>query len=495
MEYMSYGASEIKEKEVKVKTTVLELSLDPRYTMFDIPAAFREIIQNAMDEHDLGNRMEILRGSKIRGKLPEGHVDPISIVNYGSTMGRECLLMGGTSKREVNRKCPSCGHSDHNDADRSSCWNCCEELPKPRGKHGEGFKVAALVFLRNGYTVRVRTNTETWMFFTENSKNFGGAELMKVKVSPATPVEFIAFEIGGVDEQTWKEATSMCLAINPPKAHESVKVGEHDLILTSDAFRGHIFSQGLHVTQVDSLHYGYDLYNLKLDRDRKSADYYSQKECIARVLAKAVNENALSVEDIMSLPDNCDEQSALDYEYQYMSTPDSFAEKMAEEFIKKYGEEAVAVASQAEAMQAGQLGFYGVTVPRGIRSIINSKLGDFSKKAKKRELDESKIYSQDELSEVERNNLDWATAALNLVEDWLTPGLVSVVDFFGDRVLGTYRGTDDHINLNKSILANRQSLMEVYIHEVAHKYGPDGSDSHRRGIERIAATLISTFVN
>lgn len=473
------------EKAVKANV-VVELSLAEKYVgSWSICDALREVIQNALDEADAGNPLEIFWGSKLRGRLPEGHTNPVSIINNGAKMTRECLLMGGTTKRDGFRKCKKCGLKGS--TEQTYCYGCNEEFPKYRGKHGEGFKVAWLVLLRNGLTVRTRVNNEVWTPFMEKSATFG-TEILKVKISPAQEVDFISFEIGGLTQETWDEFAKDIIAINPPSKWDAVTVGR-SILLKGEKYKGKVFSQGLPVETVENLCWGYDLYELELDRDRKTASSSSLNNCITTLLREALKERLITAQDLMNLPEDCREQDALYSEYNWSPTTE-FAETVAKSFTAAYGENAIPVASMEEASMAGQFGMLGVIVPRGLRAVICSHLGKVQQKTRKKEMEAKVVHKMEDINSIEKANLLWAFGLLSQVELWLDLDKVSVVDFHGSRILGTFLASTESVRLNRSVLSDRAELFSTFLHEIAHKYGSDGTDDHRCNIERIAAQVV-----
>ena len=94
----------------ELKSTTLELTINTGYvSSWDLWSACREILQNALDAHDQGYKMTIMRG---KGANPT-----VYIKNEGVSLDRKALLLGTTSKDGGGF----------------------------RGKFGEGLKLALLV--------------------------------------------------------------------------------------------------------------------------------------------------------------------------------------------------------------------------------------------------------------------------------------------------------------------------------------------------------------
>lgn len=79
---------------------------------------------------------------------------------------------------------------------------------------------------------------------------------------------------------------------------------------------------------------------------------------------------------------------------------------------------------------------------------------------------------------------------MNLVEARFSLKILQVVDFYGEGTQGTYN-MEHGVRLARKILADREKLMAVLVHEVAHMDAPvDGSAEHRDGCDSIFAKIV-----
>ena len=104
----------------------IELSITPDYVNWGVWESVREIFQNAVDAHDIGNPMSYKY-------YPNQQM--LVIANEGASIERRNLALGGSSKRSDSRQ---------------------------RGKYGEGMKLAWASLLERGYTVTIASQGETW---------------------------------------------------------------------------------------------------------------------------------------------------------------------------------------------------------------------------------------------------------------------------------------------------------------------------------------------
>lgn len=113
---------------------IYDLSLSRDYVSnWGTQEAIRELLQNAIDSNSNGHEMYIDYNS---------NKELLTIGNKYTSIGSEELILGNSSKR--------------NDSSQIGCY-------------GEGFKLALLVLLRNGYKVWInnckkKMVTKIWLF-------------------------------------------------------------------------------------------------------------------------------------------------------------------------------------------------------------------------------------------------------------------------------------------------------------------------------------------
>jgi hypothetical protein len=194
--------------------------------------ACREILQNSIDQCRESFQSDMVFDYDVDRKQ----------LRIGATKCRitpKTLLLGNTTKR---------GNRDR------------------LGEHGEGYKLAMLVLLRNSYSVEISNGSEVWLPRLEHSPEFDEHVLRVDRVS-ANGNEFdgVVFTIRDVNQDKFGE---VCANYLP--GHDG------DRILEEDFQRGRIFVGGLFVCDVKGLSYGYDFRpgRLKMDRDRQLLDSF-----------------------------------------------------------------------------------------------------------------------------------------------------------------------------------------------------------------------------
>lgn len=221
--------------------TKYELSLTkdyvPSWTLTD---AVREFFQNALDQQT------VMKDNHMFWYYNEDNA-VFSIGNKHSILEPKSLLLGSTSKAD----------------DESTI-----------GQFGEGYKVATLVLLRLGKTVKIYNYgaKEVWTPRFSKSRKYG-TEILVFDVDKkypwtSVPDNNLTIEIGNITEEESFEIGSLNLHMQEGYSYYETQFGN---ILLEKDLRGQVFVNGLHVCNYNNYNYGYDFKaeHIKLDRDRK----------------------------------------------------------------------------------------------------------------------------------------------------------------------------------------------------------------------------------
>jgi hypothetical protein len=423
----------------------IELTINTNYVpSWGTWEAVREILQNAKDADDLGHKMEVKYHPK---------TERLVIKSEGADLTRETLLLGATSKA---------GRSDQ------------------RGQFGEGYKLALLVLARQGAEVTIHTPRETWVPTLTDSTTFDGAEVLTIRTRPRkSRTQSVEFVVKGITEAAWRSVQANCLFLQTAMPHIKTHAGS---VLTDPELANKLFVGGLFVSDLpDRYRYGYDLQNVHLDRDRKMAEPWSLRWEISKVLNEAVADDQLDLDKVLRMDSG--EMKAMAENTEYIK---QVAAKVVQEFEAENGEDAVAVDDMAQAQRAGQHGMKAVVVSREKRLVIEACKGKLDDRIQDRDTDTKVLVQPDDLGADECANLVWATELVEVFAG-LTEA-VQVVEFYGERIDGCTDGKT--IRLARRILTNRAQLIATFVHEVAHRHGPDGSAEHRAAIEDIFAKIV-----
>lgn len=444
----------------------LELTFNARYISakstersggWGIWEAVREFMQNAKDADEIGHKMWVTYTGGAKGKRGKLH-----IVNKHVSFGRESLVLGGTTKDGDDRQ---------------------------RGKFGEGFKLAAAVLVDHGCPVTIENGGEIWIPRLGTSDKFGGAEILLIDVySNPDPQNQYHVVIEDVSRGDYRVIKERCLFLGK-LAKKDVIGFEPSRILRGTQHVGSLYCRGLYVGAMpDNTAYGYDL-PVELDRDRKMADPWSLKWQVREVLKGAVRRGEIPIADFMRLLQNGSTiESKVFAEMDDFCSGGAFYEKVAEEFIKEHGENAVPVAEMSQSVEAKHHGLKGVVVSQAVRKIVEKTTGEFETRKTKAALDIKARLSADDLTEEELGNLNWA---LDLLDGTHVGNYrVNVVEFVGADVLGQW-SSEGEIALSRRIMSDRKAVLSTLVHEAAHDGClPDGSVEHRDACDSLFADII-----
>lgn len=220
-------------------TSKFELSLSTDYVKdWTVQDALRELIQNALDQET------VIPDNK--ASINWDGLSTLTISNKSSVLKRSSLLLGSTTKSD--------------DSNTIGCF-------------GEGYKLAMLVLLRNGHDVTILNYgaKEIWKPRFVKSRRYGTTVLTVFVESMAiwskVPDDNLSIIVDGVDSKVYDELKQRTLVLQDDYDYITTDIGR---ILTSPQHRGKVFVNGLYITTVDTLKYGYDFKpsEIKIGRDR-----------------------------------------------------------------------------------------------------------------------------------------------------------------------------------------------------------------------------------
>jgi hypothetical protein len=365
----------------------IPLTIDPTYCAnWGFWEGIRELVQNAKDadEYD-GFKMEI-------NPLPKTNRLVVSSEGVVIDPAR-LLLLGSSSKRDGVQ----------------------------RGKFGEGFVLGILALVRAGHPVTIYNGDEVWrpeIAEPDEGHPFEGSKLLVFNTRKLQSMrEAFSVEVECVTPEIWAETKKMFLFLTPPKMHDIVKVGS-DTVLLDEAYKGQVFSRGIFVNDVPELDAGYDLHDMKLDRDRHLIDEWDLKFKLSELWGRAFKEHPELRDRIyeMAKAERVELQNAHYYADAKLLT------SVHEKFEEEHGEGAVAVTSSSESRDLESLGARKtVVVSKTLNDLLKKTSANAETARTRLQSAVRRTYSWGELS------LDEAKACSRYV-DKVTKNY-SVVDF------------------------------------------------------------------
>lgn len=249
----------------------------------------------------------------------------VELTNFMAQLPRSTLLIGESTKR-------------HN--------------PNTAGCHGEGFKVASLVMVRNGYRVRYEASNFYWiMKFGEDKHGEGDSLVCSLSSAPDTTIakakekyytklanstprelhnnvwEDVSVKIGRVNRHgdkisrvefiKWTEAV---LDLNSPSRMIETSQG---CVILDDDFKGQIYLKGLLLEGIRSTkpyRFGYNFLYGAVNRDReKLSSPDEQARILARMWADAVKVNEEQALNIYVAMLRDDTDADVEYTYKHIT--------------------------------------------------------------------------------------------------------------------------------------------------------------------------------
>jgi len=433
----------------------LELTLNPNYVpSWTVENALRELIQNCVDANDIGYPMKIAYNSN--RKEPT-----LTLTNTGTTIGRDSLLLGSTTKLNDNRQ---------------------------RGCFGEGMKLGWLVLLRAGLKIWIKSGDEKWVPNLAYSDTYK-SDLLTVETGKATYENAIVVEVRGLEPDVWEEFRQHIL-FSPGvelNRQDFINAGK-DSILTREDLRGKLFVRGLYVGHLPGEYwFGYNFFDIKLDRDRKLADPWDLKNAIRTCLNTASERGTMPIEDmyLMLNGDRWEEQRIIADTWS-ASMVSELTYCIASYFHKENGKDCIPVETTSESMDAAQHGLRSKVVSRAIKTLVEFVDGKFQDKKNSKATETNRTYGFEELTKEEQDNIFWAKDCLDKIKEPLN---INIVDFYGEHILGNYRSSSD-ICIAKKILTDKSQFIATIVHEISHRAGGDDDVAHRNEEEKLFGNLI-----
>ena len=304
--------------------------------------AVRELFQNAIDNESVNpeNEMDIIHDG-----------DKLKISNKTSKLTLDSLLLGSSTKRDDKRTI---------------------------GQHGEGYKIAFMVLLREGKNVTVQNYgaNEIWNTKLVNSRRYNGSQVVQIEVDKApvwkkVPNNDLTIIVDDIDDKEYEEIVNANLFLQDDlDASEKTSSGR---VLFGDDNKGKIFVKGLYVSTVNSmgLHYGYDFDTdgIKLDRDRKLVDSFNISWYASRIwgeLAK-YDKYAETIKDLVK--ENAPDVNYLASSYIDQNRLGYVADLLVDDYKEQYGDNFYPVDSDSDYREAKRSGLNPVYLTSSIKNV------------------------------------------------------------------------------------------------------------------------------
>lgn len=264
-----------------------ELPISLNYVeSWGVREAIREILQNSIDANKSGYCKKIDY---------DDNAEILTITNEGAKLSVSSLVLGGSSKRDMDDQI---------------------------GHEGEGYKLALVVLLRNGYDITIINSDRKWVPLFEFSEKFN-SKILTIHSEQIENTNNVSFIIKGITQDVFKDLYNYfpCMDDN---YGETLKTDNGE-ILFDKRFSGRMFVEGLYIQEDKNFKYGYNFNSdvVNLDRDRKAINYYELKQLTAQSiitaegcnpeLFKAISDSYNDIKDIKEVLDDANESFLMEY--------------------------------------------------------------------------------------------------------------------------------------------------------------------------------------
>lgn len=325
-----------------------ELTFKANYVAtWTLADAIRELLQNALDE-------EKRTPDNFKSIEYDAVLNILTISNKLSKLTVDTLLLGSTSKADNN---------------------------KYIGQHGEGYKLATIILLRNDCKITFFNYNcrEIWTTALEESKKYNGAELpvfyitkMKHKDNPLA--EGLHVQIEGITPDVYREVVTRTLFLDPEYDAVDKRVTNEGTVILDKGYKGKVYVSGLYVCTNKSLEYGYDLRpgSVKLDRDRRLVADFDLHWETSKIIAATQDADL-----IKRTSSSNDSRYITNVWSTYVgssgsSEADVIRTAVLEDFQEKHGAKAVAVSTTADFNKLRDAGQDAVLVSEQIFSVLST---------------------------------------------------------------------------------------------------------------------------
>lgn len=354
------------------------------------------------------------------------------------------------------------------------------------GENGEGMKLAWVALLRGGRQVVVRTGNMIWKPKLIRSETFNGVEVLAVQTIRArTQTNGVEVRVTGIEEKDWELYKKRLLGLAPPPKDKTHTVDGAGSVIFDPEYKGKLFVKGIYVQDVPSLTHGYDLQNLKVDRDRRLASHWDisyETTRLLTILSRKSKETAKKLYE--GARDGAVDGDGYSLKYAGQDVVDA----LIAEFEEEYGPDAIAVKDESEAAKLRYVGGKPVIVKQNLREVIELKKGTFHSVYHKLTNSPCKHWKPEDLDVSEHESLEYALVKLLGISIDVT---TQIVDFADEKIRAKIDTESGNIWLARKVLQDKHETLGTLVHEVAHRRScaGDGDVRHTAEIESLWVQL------
>jgi len=275
--------------------------------------ATRELAQNALDHKD-----------KTGEKITVGYHRPsqkLLITSHNCRLSLNSLVLGVSDKTDDNAA---------------------------RGKFGEGYKLALLVLVRLGVSIKVYNQDEMWIPCFEYDEELD-TELLTIKVYPKdTNNKNVTFAIGGYTREMANKVKNRLIIDRENSIGFKTDYGT---ILTEERYKGKIFAGGLYICTPDlDLEHGFDFdpEHVELGRDRGLIDSFNIQWLASKMWLTIKDDDTAALDEAVKSIYSGSAHSSTGYVGSMGYRNKKVTESVADKFYTEFPNTAVPVTTEQE---------------------------------------------------------------------------------------------------------------------------------------------------
>lgn len=327
-----------------------ELTIDVNYVKdWGVPQAIRELFQNSIDEEQQNPDNKSFFNYDEATQI-------LTIGNKQSILNIESLLLGVSTKTD----------------DKHTI-----------GQFGEGYKIATMVLLRTNHPITFYNYgaKEVWTTRLVKSRRYNGRLVPTFFVEKnffwqSVPDNNLTIKIENITENEYSKICDFILCLHD-QVGDTLDCGNYGKILLNERYKGKIYVSGLFVCNNERLNYGYNITPeyLQLDRDRQTVSDFDLIWMTSRMWS--LHTKTKEFKDVF-YSEHPDDVLYIDV----MVSVSSFQTEFLQDFIDKYGKNAVPVTNQEEYNLVRNNNGHPVFVKKPVGACFSGVFKDFILKDK-----------------------------------------------------------------------------------------------------------------
>lgn len=409
----------------------IELTVTPDYVDWNVWEAVREFLQNAKDAHDKGYKGSVAYNEE---------TERLTICNESVVLPKSSLLLGvGTKKYDDSQI----------------------------GQFGEGYKLALGALCRMGKSVVITTGTQEWLPSIIKSKQFG-TDVIAININYLMEDHHgTSICINGIAAKEWEEISNNVLWLDP--VHSALSITSYDIGESSGDFlfscdkgdiirsgEGRLYCKGIYVGLLDrsGLRHGYNLSEVKLDRDRRMINHSDATSRIRDVLDNMSYDEMLEFASLEEFIEG-DKDICMIADWWCSAIHTHYYHA----FVEEYGEDSFPYYYDDNRRDIEEIGLTPVEVSHAFKTVMDRSQLDSIAYLRREYYNNYSLIEYEEIDTQEARVLNTALTICNKHNDYLKGRAIKVASFPEKGARSLILREDDSADANP-IVVNIEAMRE-----------------------------------